>query len=219
MSSKKHLYFVPGLAADISIFEFLQFPEDYELHYLEWLLPLSEDESLTDYCKRFAEKIEHPNPILIGVSFGGIIVQELKSMVNPSKVIIISSIKSRGEMPIHLKLAQKTNAYKLFPTGAISNFEEFSKFAFGDMAKSKIKLYRKYLSVRDKQYLNWAIRNVLFWSREKADSEIIHLHGNKDLIFPSKNIQNYILIEGGTHAMILTKAKKISKIILNHIDS
>ena len=219
MSSKKHLYFVPGLAADISIFEFLQFPEEYELHYLEWLIPLSEDENLTDYCKRLAKKIEYPNPILIGVSFGGIIVQELKSMVNASKVFIISSIKSRDEMPMHLKLLQKTKTYKLLPTAAISNFEDFTKYAFGDMAKRKIKLYKKYLSVRDKLYLNWSIHNVLNWNREEADPEIIHIHGNNDLIFPSKNIKNFILIEKGTHAMILMKAKKISRIIQDYINS
>ena len=217
MASKKHLYFVPGLAADVSIFEFLQFPEDYELHYLEWLLPLSEEENLNEYCKRMAERITHPNPILIGVSFGGIIVQELKPMVNASKVFIISSIKSRDEMPLHLKLLQKTKTYKLFPTGAIANFEDFTKYAFGDRAKQKIKLYKKYLSVRDKQYLNWAVHNVLNWNRAEADSEIIHIHGTNDLIFPSKNIKNCMLIEEGTHAMILMKAKKISRIIQDSI--
>ncbi len=208
---------MPGLAADTSIFEFLQFPEVYELHFIEWQLPLSEKEHLTDYCKRLAEKIIHPNPILVGVSFGGIIVQELKSMVNASQVFIISSIKSRKEMPNRLKLLQKTKTYKLFPTGAVVNLEDFTKYAFGDMAKRKMKQYKKYLSVRDKLYLNWAIHNVLHWDRLEADPEVIHLHGNNDHIFPSKNIKNFILIEEGTHAMVMMKAKKVSKIIQDHL--
>lgn len=208
---------MPGLAADTSIFEFLQFPEYFELHYIEWLIPLSESERLTDYCKRLAEKIEHPNPILVGVSFGGIIVQELKSLVKAEKVVIISSIKSRREMPNRLKFLQITKTYKLFPIGAVVNLDEFSKYAFGDMAKRKMKQYKKYLSVRDKQYLNWAIYNVLHWGRMEADSEIIHIHGSKDHVFPSKNIENCILIEGGTHAMILMRAKKISQIIQKQI--
>lgn len=218
MSDKKHIYFVPGLAADVSIFEFLQFPsERFELHYLEWQIPLSEEESLSDYCLRFAAKIKHKNPILIGVSFGGIIAQELKSLVHAEQCFIISSIKSRNEMPIRLKLLQKTKTYKLFPTGAVVNLEDFTKYAFGDVAKRKMKQYKKYLSVRDKTYLNWAIHNVLHWNRMEPDEEIIHLHGDNDHVFPVKYIQNFTLIEGGTHAMVLMKGKIISKILHSHL--
>ena len=42
---------------------------------------------------------------------------------------------------------------------------------------------------------------------------IVHIHGTKDNVFPLKHIKNAIEIKGGTHIMILTKAKKISKII------
>jgi thioesterase domain-containing protein len=35
------------------------------------------DESLDEYAKRIAEKIKLENPVLIGVSFGGILVQEM----------------------------------------------------------------------------------------------------------------------------------------------
>lgn len=217
MTQKKHIYLVPGLAADISIFEYLRFPDEYELHYVEWEIPLSENESLDDYCLRLAEKIEHPNSILIGVSFGGIIVQELKSIVRAKQVFIISSIKSRNEMPLRLKLLQKTQTYKLFPTGALVNLEDFTKYAFGDMAKRKMKQYKKYLSVRDQTYLNWAIHNVLHWSRIKEDPEVIHIHGNKDHVFPSKNLKNFILVEEGTHAMVLMKAKKISAILQSYL--
>jgi hypothetical protein len=37
----------------------------------EWEIPLAK-ESLDDYAKRIAKKIKRENPVLIGVSFGGI---------------------------------------------------------------------------------------------------------------------------------------------------
>ena len=120
-------------------------------------------------------------------------------------------------MPNRLKLLQKTKTYKLFPTGAVVNLEDFTKYAFGDMAKRKMKQYKKYLSVRDKLYLNWAIHNVLHWNRIEADPDVVHIHGNNDHIFPSKNLKNFILIEEGTHAMVMMKAKKISQIIQEHL--
>ncbi len=54
---------------------------------------------------------------------------------------------------------------------------------------------------------------MLNWQQEKVLKNIVHIHGTKDNIFPIKHIKNSIEIEGGTHVMILTKAKEISKII------
>ena len=147
---KTHIYFVPGLAASSKIFEFLHFPsENFELHYLEWILPLSEKESISEYAKRMASFVKDENPVLVGVSYGGIIVQEMSKHLHTKKVIIISSIKSNKELPKRLKIIQKTRIYKLFPTYAIENIEGFYKYAFGDFAKKRVKLYKEYLSVRD----------------------------------------------------------------------
>lgn len=213
-TSKTNIYLVPGLAASSKIFEFLQFSSNvFELHYLEWLLPLSEKESLESYSKRMANLVVEDNPVLIGVSFGGILVQEMSKFLNPKKVIIISSIKSKNELPKHLKIIQKTKAYKLFPTKNISTLEDFAIFVFGSSAKKRVKLYKEYLSVRNKLYLTWALYQVLNWQQEEPLKNVLHIHGDEDLIFPIKYIQNCILVKKGTHVMVLNKAKSISKII------
>jgi len=212
--SKTHIYFVPGLAASPKIFEYLQLSEDkFELHYLEWLIPLSEKETIENYAKRMANLVIEENAALVGVSFGGIMVQEMSKHVNTQKIIIISSVKTSNEFPKRLKLLQKTKAYKLFPTKTIANFEEFSVYAFGDFAEKRVKLYKEYLSVRNETYLTWAIYNVLNWQQDKPIKNSIHIHGSEDHVFPIKYIENCISIENGTHIMILNKAKSISKII------
>ncbi len=221
MKEKTHVYFMPGLAASPLIFEFITLPEQlFELHYLEWMIPDSMDESLEQYVKRLSELIEFPNSILIGVSFGGVIVQELKKYVKPQKVIIISSIKNKYEMPLRMRFAQKTNAHKILPTTVLTNIEKYENFAFTHSIKSRIRLYKKYLSMRDALYLPWAIHTIVNWQRTDTDPEIIHIHGSYDFIFPEKYIQNYIKIERGTHVMILDKAKRISslleKILMNN---
>jgi len=216
---KTHIYFVPGLAASSKIFEYLKFPKDtFELHFLEWLLPLSENEKIEDYEKRMAQLVTEENPVLIGVSFGGIIVQEISKHLNVKKIILISSVKNRKELPKRLKVIQKTWVYKLFPTTYINSVEDFSKYAFGDFAKKRVKLYKEYLSVRNSHYLNWAIYNVLNWQQKKTLKNIIHIHGTEDHVFPIKHIKNCIPIEKGTHVMILNKAKSISKIITQAIN-
>jgi len=214
MVERTHIYFVPGLAAGSKIFEYLKFSEEkYELHFLEWLIPESKDESLDKYANRMAQLVKHHHAVLIGVSFGGIMVQEMGKFLDLKKIIIISSVKSREELPNRLKIIQKTKAYKLFPTKAISNIEEFSAYAFGDFIKKRIKLYRNYLSMRDTRYLEWAIFNVLHWCPTEPSNNLIHIHGVDDGVFPFKHINNCIKIDKGTHIMILNKARIISKII------
>lgn len=218
-NTKTHIYFVPGLAASSKIFEFLHFPNDnFELHFLEWILPISEKESISDYAKRMADFVKEENPVLVGVSYGGIIVQEMSKYLHTKKVIIISSIKSNKELPKRLKIIQKTKIYRLFPTYAIENIEGFFKYAFGDFAKKRVKLYKEYLSVRNENYLKWAIYNVLHWEQKKPLNSIVHIHGRNDKIFPIKHIKNCIPIENGTHIMIINKAKKISTIIMDSLN-
>ncbi len=216
--SKIPVYFMPGLAANSSIFERITLDETvYEIVLLEWEIPLDK-ESLEEYAKRMATKVTHPNPILIGVSFGGILVQEMAKFVEARKVIIISSVKSNLEFPTSMKLAKTTKAYKLIPMSLFKNVESLAKFSFGSKINQRIKLYEKFLSVRDIRYLDWAIEQVILWNRTIVDKNVIHIHGDADDVFPIKNIKNCIVVKGGTHIMILNKYKwfneNLPKIIL-----
>jgi len=213
-TSKTHIYLVPGLAASSKIFEYLNLSEDkFELHYLEWLLPLSRDESIQEYAKRMSEFITEKNPVLVGVSFGGIMVQEISKHVSANKIILISSIKCNAEFPQRLKLIEKTKAYLLFPAKSIATIETLSELAFGEFAKKRIDMYKKYLSVRDEKYLAWAIKHVLSWKQQIPLKNTVHIHGSEDHIFPIKHINNCIPVKNGTHIMVLSKAYTISKII------
>ena len=218
---KNHIYFMPGLAASSLIFERIHLPEaHFEMHLLDWELPLI-NESLLAYAERMSKLVVHPNPVLIGVSFGGVLVQEMAQFLKPKKVIIISSVKTNLEVPLRMKFAKSTKAYKLLPTSWLQNVELLAKYSFGDAIKRRFKLYEKYLSMREKVYLDWAIEQMLLWDRTEPDPNVIHIHGTLDEVFPAKNIQNYIPVNGGTHIMILSKYRwlneNLPKIILENM--
>ena len=208
------IYFMPGLAAGPEIFTNLELDsEKFTLHYLKWINPISVAEKIDNYAYRLSKEIKEESPILIGVSFGGIMVQELAKFVHPKKVIIISSVKSPNELPGRFKFAKFTRIYKLFPIKIIENFEDYTKYFLGKSLKKKANLYKKYLYVRSKESLKWSIYTIIKWEQIKPIESIVHIHGDADMVFPIKNIENAIEIKNGTHAMILTKAKEISKII------
>ncbi|MEL4307498.1 alpha/beta hydrolase [Joostella sp. CR20] len=217
---KTHVYFMPGMAANPSIFEYIKLPEEqFETHFLHWQIPLK-NEPLEDYAKRMTTFIEHDNPVLVGVSFGGVLVQEMAKIISVKKVIIISSVKCNKELPKRMVFAKYTHLHKLLPTGLVTNIELVAKYAFGESVTKRLDLYEKYLSVRDKYYLDWAIDAIINWKQKDPFPSVIHIHGDKDGVFPCINIHDCIKIKGGTHVMILNKFKwfneNLPKLILEN---
>lgn len=216
--NKTHIYFVPGLAAGKEIFRNIALPEEhFVIHYLEWILP-EVKESISNYAKRMANLVEHNDAVLIGVSFGGVMVQEMSAFLKLKKLIIISSVKTKHELPMRLIIARKTLAYKLLPTRLILSTDDLTKFAIGPKTKKRLQIYQEYLSVRDAGYLDWAIEKMVCWDRDKPDENVIHIHGSDDIVFPVEKIKNCIVLKGGTHIMILNKFRwfnnELPKIIL-----
>ncbi|MCL5129526.1 alpha/beta hydrolase [Algibacter sp. L4_22] len=202
-----HIYLMPGMAASPLIFENIKLPEDiFQIHLLEWMIPV-ENELLSDYALRMTKHIKHENIVLLGVSFGGVLVQEMAKYIKPRKLIITSSVKSMHELPKRMLLAKATKAYKLVPTQLASNIDVFEKYAVGKVVKKRIELYQKYLSVNDSRYLTWAIEQMVCWNQEEPLEGIIHIHGDDDGVFPIKNIKNCIVVKNGTHIAIINKYK------------
>ncbi|MEY8848813.1 alpha/beta hydrolase [Psychroserpens sp. XS_ASV72] len=216
-----HVYLMPGMAANPSIFEHIKLPEEqFQVHWLEWMIP-ELHETLESYAKRMIEKIEYDNVVLLGVSFGGILVQEMSKYMTLRKLIVVSSVKCKHELPKRMKLMKFTKAYKLLPTQLVSNIDVLAKYAFGEMVTKRIELYKKYLSVNDKRYLDWAIEQVIEWNQEEPNPQAIYIHGDKDAVFPHSCQGNCKVIKEGTHIMIINKYKwfneNLPKLILEEV--
>ncbi|MFV9550331.1 alpha/beta hydrolase [Algibacter sp. PT7-4] len=215
-----HVYFMPGMAASPKIFEYIKLPENqFKIHLLEWMIPL-DNEKLSDYALRLSKSIKHSNIVLLGVSFGGVLVQEISKHIKVRKLIIVSSVKSMYELPKKMLLAKTTKAYLLVPTQLASKVDVLEKYAFGETITKRLELYKKYLSVNNSKYLSWAIKEMVCWNQLAYRSDIIHIHGDKDAVFPIKNIKKCIVIKNGTHIAIINKYKwfneNLPKLILGN---
>lgn len=214
------VYLMPGMGANQRIFEFLSLSDRFDINFLSWIPP-KKNESLEHYAKRMCKLVKHQNPILIGVSFGGVLIQEMARQMDCQKIIIISSVKSNQELPKHMKLAQLTNAHRLLPTQWIKNIETFALFVFGDGIQLRLDHYKKYLTERDPEYLSWSIERLVKWNRNSPPKDIIHIHGTQDSVFPIKNIQNPLIKIDGDHTIILTKSdwfnKNLPKILTKNL--
>ena len=202
-----HIYMMPGMAANPSIFEYIKLPQDqFKIHWLEWMMPKT-NEPLQRYAKRMCDEVKHKNPVLLGVSFGGILVQEMAKFIEVRKLIVVSSVKSKHELPRRMKLAKFTKAYKILPTQLLGNVDVLKKIAYGKSMNKRVDLYEKYLSVNDKRYLDWAIEKVVTWDQEEPFPGAIYIHGDKDMVFTHSCQGDCIVLEGGTHIMIINRFK------------
>ncbi|MGB3152620.1 MAG: alpha/beta hydrolase, partial [Maribacter sp.] len=103
--------------------------------------------------------------------------------------------------------ARYTNVHKLLPTGLVNNVELLAKYAFGETVTKRLELYEKYLSLRDKSYIDWCIHQMVNWQQKDHLKNLVHIHGEKDTVFPVTNIQDCIQVKNGTHTMIIHRAK------------
>lgn len=217
------VYLMPGMAANSSIFEHIELPEEhFEVFRLEWFVP-DKGMTLEGYALKMLRQVSHDRPVLIGVSFGGILVQEMARHISAKRVIIISSVKLDREKPRRLLFAKYTQAHRLLPTGLVTNIELLGKYAFGETVTKRIHLYEKYLSIRDKRYLDWAIDQMVRWKQKEYDPGLVHIHGEKDAVFPIQYISNCIRVKNGTHTMIIHRHKwfneRLPTIILEDLSS
>ncbi len=204
---KIHVYFMPGMAANSTIFKNIKLPEDlFEQHLLDWFVP-ERGMTLEAYAKEMIAHIHHEEPVLIGVSFGGFLVQEMAKQLKVKKVIIISSVKTRSEMPKRLVFAKYTKVHKLLPTSLVNNLDLLAKYAFGETVTKRLELYKQYLSVKDPYYLDWSLDQIVHWQQKNMLPGVVHIHGDKDAVFPIQYIKQYIHVPNGTHTMIIHRYK------------
>jgi pimeloyl-ACP methyl ester carboxylesterase len=208
---KKHLYCISGLGADEKIFSNLQI-NGYQLIYIPWIRPHGK-ERIEEYAKRMSEYIKEDSPVVLGVSFGGMMGIEIAKQMKLQKLIIVSSIKSTNELPAWMKLAGSLMLHKLLPIRPNKFTEKIDHDRLGVSTADEREMVRAYRKSADPVYLDWAFHQVLHWKNNWQPDNLIHIHGDKDKIFPIKKVDPTHIIKGGTHMMIYNRAGEISEYI------
>lgn len=206
------IYVISGLGADFTVLEKLKFPKDYDVEFLNWLIP-EENETFLHYVERMADRVDASQPFcLLGYSFGGIMVQEIHRIKPAEKVIILGSIKSDKEKSRLIKFGQISRIPKMIPLKLFNN----RSYAFYNVVRHffdpKNPKVLDYFKMRNPYYLKWSIEKIADWKFEELPN-VIQIMGDKDIVFPIKNSKPDYIIKGGTHLFPATKSREVSKIL------
>ena len=186
--------------------------EGYELKVIQWLEPLNR-ETMYHYANRMRAGITAENPILMGLSFGGMLCIEIARQMPVSKIIIISSIKSSLELPTWMKTVAWLKLNKIFPVGSSKLTEPFQNRMLGASSQEEKTIAAHYRKSASKKYVNWAVKQALKWKSEWQHPRIFHIHGDNDKMFPIGKIKPTYTVKDAGHFMIMNRADEVSECI------
>ncbi|MFZ6013950.1 MAG: alpha/beta hydrolase [Bacteroidota bacterium] len=200
------LYLLSGLGADKRVFDFLNLGE-FKTHCITWIPP-HHDESIEAYAARLTEQIKTPRPILIGVSFGGMIAVEIAKVIKPEKIILISSARTNRDIPFYYRVAGAIGFNKLLYPKLLKKFTWLSFWLFGVTTQMEKALLKSFIEETDDTFLCWAVDQITNWKNKSEFDNMISIHGTRDRLLPLRTAD--VKIKNGGHLMIVNKADLIS---------
>ena len=108
----RHIYFIPGMGTTKEVFKNIDLHVD-NIHYLEFPEP-EKEETLKEYSQRMALPISDENEnILIGMSMGGFIAQEISLLKKVDKLILISSYTQGQRLANYARNSKEIQPYRI----------------------------------------------------------------------------------------------------------
>lgn len=210
-------YILSGLGADERVFDQIDFGA-YQLVFIPWE-PVKAGQSFESYVKQLSKQVQTPHPVLIGISFGGIVAQEMSTLFNHCPVLILASVRTQAGLPAWMRIGGKLGLQKVIPVRLILRNKKANHWFFGAKTAAEKSILNQVLADSDPFFTKWAIQQIVTWKRKQpVPAHVLHIHGTKDRIFPvNKQTPDY-LIEGGTHFMTVSKPEELSRTIQSALD-
>jgi pimeloyl-ACP methyl ester carboxylesterase len=168
---------------------------------------------LQGYALRLKEQITGPEPIVVGVSFGGMLATEIAKTDPAIKAIIISSNKVSKEFPKIYLTGKYLPLYKWIPSGFLKKATIIRSMFFSPIGQNQKKIFQQILNDTDTKFTKWAIFSILNWKNEIIPGNIIHIHGTSDKLLPYRLVKADYTIQKGSHLMIMNHHKEISELL------
>ena len=216
-----NVYFISGLCTGCYVFRNIKLPERYAVRCLEWIEPLR-NESLQSYIKRLTEPIDTTKPFaLVGLSFGGMICVELNKTLKPVDTILISSVPTHKHIPLLYRTTGALRLYNLTNVKLVQTFRPVIDWFIGaKRSKEEMALLHKTVAQLSPALLRWSLKQVtLGWKNTVVPKKYFHIHGSADRLLPVGEMKPDILIDGGSHFMVVSHANEISEIITQRLDA
>lgn len=209
------IHCISGLGADHRVFTRLDIP-GAQLIPVPWVA-FDKHDDLPCYAQKLSAVISEERPVILGLSFGGMLAAEIARMREVQQVFLLSSAKNAAELPPISGFIRFLAENRLVPVGMARMAGRLLYERFGAATDDEKALLMDILKNTDPAFARWAMKAIVEWRTQAQVGNLVHIHGTADKIIPPDLIKPTHWVEGGTHLMIYQRAAEISALMAQHL--
>jgi len=208
----KDVYLLPGWGTDCRTFFRLDLP-GVTLHEMNYIVA-GKDDTMADYAKRLIDHYQFkPNSSIIGCSFGGMVGIEIAKQVPVDKLVLISSAKTRSELPSRITRWTGFPIERLPTAGLIRWWVAHHSTIVKKMDERFQRQFKEMVLENDDAFLRKSVHFMVNWQNDVEPSNVLHIHGDRDIVIPIDNIGECETIRRGDHLMLVNRSEEISALV------
>jgi pimeloyl-ACP methyl ester carboxylesterase len=168
---------------------------------------------------KLKNSISVDDPVLMGVSFGGMMAVEMAKHFPAATVISISSAGTRQNLPWWMKTAGRLGMNRLLPARPVKGIRWLEDYYLGVETEDDARLVEEFRGKVDPRYLRWAVDRIVNWKNGWLPQQYFHLQGDRDRIFPVARSGAVDIIPGAGHFMVYNRPAAVSAILTRIVNS
>lgn len=211
----ERVYMIPGLGAQSSIFEKLNF-QNLQMVHVKWIKPY-QYESLSSYAKRLLEQIPQDAYNIVGLSFGGMLASEMALMRPNAKVIIVSSCSHAHQLPAWYRIGKWLPLHLVQSNRLEQTRLNIMQRILGIRSTDEKAFFQNMWNATNHTWANEFVQMILKWALQEKPRNVFHIHGTKDRLLPHPTSKVDHSLTNGTHWMIREEAHLLSSIIEHEV--
>ena len=202
------VYLLPGIATDHHLFDRLDLG-GLDVVKLDWPR-FRRGTTLEEIAKDMAQQVDRDEPhILVGVSMGGMVAQELALITNPAKVILISTWTGPQEWPRFVRFGAAIGVQRVITATAMKAGWPVKRFLTGQDGRTA-QVLRDMALREGPEQIRRGLTAIFRWRGSRWKGPIVRIHGDKDRLMPIQQIKPDHVVRGGAHAMVYCHANAVS---------
>lgn len=181
-----------------------------------WIDPLPDD-TLASYARRMAARLTiDDRPLFVGgVSFGGMIAQEVSRHVPAAGLVLIATCLSNRGLPLPYRWA--CSIARHFPLWSINLAKPVIprvRILMGITRDQHVEWFANMIADTDAAFLRWCLGAIADWEGAGAHGlPVVHVHGDHDLVVPAAWGHPTHLIPHAGHVCNVTHPTEVNAII------
>lgn len=199
---------------DASAMDEIRLP-GYACTWITYLPPLPKD-SLSDYATRLLPQVRHARPVIIGISFGGMIAVEISRLIHTQQLILISTLHRRAGLPMVYRFVLQA----LTPCMPWLRSARWSRpmlfWFFSAHTERQRSVLERSLALIDNDLMCWALKCISAWRNTYMPPYTFTIHGTHDRVFPCSGAD--FCIQKGGHLMLLDRTSELLPLLIRILD-